>query len=128
MRRLCKKLGLTPLIISPSALVAGEFSLTGDPYSLAIVDDPTGYDVELMDPTRLALMLHTSGSTGKKKVVPITMSQVLMGAAAIAASCGLDQKDICCNFMPLFHVGGILRNVLAPIISGGGLLPCHFLM
>ena len=126
MRRLCEKLGLTPLIISPSALVAGEFSLTGDPYSLAIEDDPTGYDVELMDPTRLALMLHTSGSTGKKKVVPITMSQVLMGAAAIAASCGLDQKDICCNFMPLFHVGGILRNVLAPIISGGGTVAMPF--
>ena len=119
MRRLCKKLSLTPLIITPSATVAGDFTITGDPYGLATEDDPFGNDKDLMEPERLALILHTSGSTGKKKVVPIAMSQVIIGAAALAASCGLDEADVCCNFMPLFHVGGILRNVIAPIMSGG---------
>ena len=117
MRRVAKKLALIPLIITPSTTVAGEFTLVGDPYTMTTEEDAT--DAELMDESRLGLILHTSGSTGKKKIVPITMSQILIGAAAIAASCKLDKKDVCCNFMPLFHVGGILRNVIAPIISGG---------
>ena len=117
MRRVAKKLALIPLIITPSTTVAGEFTLVGDPYTMTTEEDAT--DAELMDESRLGLILHTSGSTGKKKIVPITMSQILIGAAAIAASCKLDKKYVCCNFMPLFHVGGILRNVIAPIISGG---------
>ena len=125
MRRICKKLALTPLIITPSLTVAGEFNVVGDPYGLATEDGPV-HDEELMSPDRLALILHTSGSTGKKKVVPITMSQVMIGAAAISASCGLNEKDICCNFMPLFHVGGILRNVLAPIMAGGSTVAMRF--
>jgi acyl-CoA synthetase (AMP-forming)/AMP-acid ligase II len=28
------------------------------------------------------------------------------------------------NMMPLFHVGGIVRNLLAPIISGGSVIVC----
>lgn len=126
MRRLCKKLKLTPLIITPSPTVAGDFTLVGDPYGLATEEDSAGNDIELMQADRLALILHTSGSTGKKKVVPIAMSQILIGAAAIAASCGLNEDDICCNFMPLFHVGGILRNVLAPIMSGGSTVAMPF--
>ena len=28
------------------------------------------------------------------------------------------------NMMPLFHVGGIVRNLLAPIMSGGSVVMC----
>ena len=28
------------------------------------------------------------------------------------------------NMMPLFHVGGITRNLLAPILSGGSSIMC----
>ena len=42
-----------------------------------------------------------------------------LGACAIAASSGLRASDVCLNFMPLFHVGGICRNLLAPLFAGG---------
>ena len=28
------------------------------------------------------------------------------------------------NMMPLFHVGGIVRNLLAPMMSGGSVVMC----
>ena len=75
---------------------------------------------------RVALVLHTSGSTGKKKVVPITTHQLVLGATAIAASSGLTSEDVCLNFMPLFHVGGICRNLLAPLFAGGSTVAMPF--
>jgi acyl-coenzyme A synthetase/AMP-(fatty) acid ligase len=69
-----------------------------------------------------AMVLHTSGSTGNKKVVPHTVEDLLVGAITIAAACQLTPADICCNQMPLFHIGGIARNVLSPIISGGSVV------
>ena len=74
-----------------------------------------------------AMVLHTSGSTGNKKVVPHTVEDLLIGAVAIASACQLTPKDVCCNQMPLFHIGGIARNVLSPIISGGSVVCMPYL-
>ncbi|KAM4055653.1 AMP-binding enzyme [Hirsutella rhossiliensis] len=40
-------------------------------------------------------------------------------------SWGLDSKDICLNMMPLYHVGGLVRNIFAPIFSGGSTVCCN---
>ena len=40
----------------------------------------------------------------------------------VAKSWRLRPTDVCCNMMPLFHVGGIARNVLAPALAGGGVV------
>lgn len=69
-----------------------------------------------------AMVLHTSGSTGNKKVVPHTVEDLLVGAVTISAACQLTTSDICCNQMPLFHIGGIARNVLSPVLSGGSVV------
>jgi len=74
-----------------------------------------------------AMVLHTSGSTGNKKVVPHRVDDLLAGAITIAAACQLAPTDICCNQMPLFHIGGIARNVLSPIISGGAVVCMPYL-
>ena len=33
-------------------------------------------------------------------------------------------SDICLNMMPLFHIGGIVRNLFSPILSGGSVISC----
>ncbi|KAI9021385.1 hypothetical protein DFJ74DRAFT_707339 [Hyaloraphidium curvatum] len=65
----------------------------------------------------VVLVLRTSGSTGAKKIVPYTLQHLLVGAICIVRSWGLAEADRCVNVMPLFHVGGILRNLLAPLLS-----------
>ncbi len=57
--------------------------------------------------------------SGKKKTVSYTLDTLAVGAVCVIASWGLSSRDVCFNMMPLFHVGGIVRNLLSPILAGG---------
>ena len=70
------------------------------------------------------LVLFTSGTTGNKKLVPHKLGDMIIAAAVIAVSWNLSHDDINCNLMPLFHVGGIVRQVFAPILSAGSVICC----
>ena len=70
-------------------------------------------------PDDTALLLFTSGTSGTKKSVPITVHTIVSGVAFVIESWGLKDTDVCLNMMPLFHVGGIVRNLFAPIMAGG---------
>eukprot|EP00536_Pseudo-nitzschia_multiseries_P004625 jgi/Psemu1/253765/estExt_Genewise1Plus.C_780027 len=70
------------------------------------------------------LVLFTSGTTGNKKLVPHKLGDMIIAAAVIAVSWNLSPEDINCNLMPLFHVGGIVRQVFAPILSAGSVICC----
>lgn len=74
--------------------------------------------------SRVVLLLHTSGTSGNKKLVPYTLDMVSVGAACIISSWNLSPADVCLNMMPLFHIGGIMRNVFAPILAGGHVIAC----
>ncbi|KAJ7780297.1 AMP-dependent synthetase and ligase [Mycena maculata] len=71
-----------------------------------------------------SLILHTSGTSGKKKVVPYSLLSLIVGTCAVVESWDLHESDVNLNMMPLFHVGGIVRNLLAPILSGGSAIMC----
>ena len=51
-------------------------------------------------------------------MVPFSLDTLAVGAACIAASWGLAPGDRGLNMMPLFHSGGIVRNLLAPVLAG----------
>ena len=52
------------------------------------------------------------------------MGDMLIAATTIALSWDLTPTDMNCNLMPLFHVGGIVRQVFSPLFSGGGVICC----
>ncbi|KAJ7870970.1 acetyl-CoA synthetase-like protein [Mycena olivaceomarginata] len=71
-----------------------------------------------------SLILHTSGTSGKKKVVPYILLSLIVGTCAVVESWDLRPSDVNLNMMPLFHVGGVVRNLLAPMFSGGSAIMC----
>jgi acyl-CoA synthetase (AMP-forming)/AMP-acid ligase II len=91
---------------------AGQFTLTaptgGTP---AAAGRPGASDV--------ALILHTSGTTSRPKIVPLMQSNVAASAHNIAASLDLTADDRCLNVMPLFHIHGLVAAVSATLGSGG---------
>ena len=87
-------------------------------------DDGTMVSTEPNAANDEVLVLFTSGTTGSKKLVPHVMGDMLTAAATIALSWNLRPNDVNCNLMPLFHVGGIVRQVFSPIISGGCVICC----
>jgi acyl-CoA synthetase (AMP-forming)/AMP-acid ligase II/thioesterase domain-containing protein len=69
-----------------------------------------------------ALVLHTSGTTARPKIVPLTHGRLTASASTIATTLGLDASDRCLNVMPLFHIHGLVAGLLAPLDSGGSVI------
>ncbi|KAK3054551.1 hypothetical protein LTR09_004280 [Extremus antarcticus] len=71
-----------------------------------------------------AILLFTSGTSGTKKLVPLSVHSLVCGVAMVVDSWGLSPSMRCLNQMPLNHVGGLVRNLFAPILSGGSVICC----
>jgi oxalate---CoA ligase len=69
-------------------------------------------------PADVALLLHTSGTTARPKLVPLTRAQLRRSASNIATALGLTPDDICLNVMPLFHVHGLIGAALSSLGAG----------
>ena len=70
----------------------------------------------------VALMLYTSGTTNKPKIVPLTHNNIIASIKNISRVYKLSQKDRCLNFVPLYHVHGLL--VALSTLANGGSLFC----
>lgn len=64
----------------------------------------------------LSLLVHTSGTTNKPKVVPLTHENVAVDVL-INPLC-LTPSDLCLNMMPLFHVHGLFNNLVSSLVAG----------
>ncbi|MGJ8605314.1 MAG: acyl--CoA ligase [Marivita sp.] len=109
-------LGLVVLrTVVAAGAAAGAFTLSADGATGAELPDsvPTDDDV--------ALILHTSGTTSRPKIVPLLQSNVAASAHNIAASLNLTAADRCLNVMPLFHIHGLLAAVSASLSVGASI-------
>ncbi len=79
---------------------------------------------ESPDPAAVALLLHTSGTTSRPKLVPLTQENIVASARHIAESLALTPADRCLNVMPLFHIHGLEAAVLASLTAGGSVVCC----
>ena len=70
-------------------------------------------------PDETALILHTSGTTSRPKIVPLSQKNVSVSAGNIAQSVAFGAKDRGLNIMPLFHIHGLIAGILAPLSAGG---------
>jgi acyl-CoA synthetase (AMP-forming)/AMP-acid ligase II len=78
--------------------------------------------LESAQPDDVALVLHTSGTTGRPKAVPLTHRNLLRTMKNIQGTYELTPKDRTMLVMPLFHVHGLLAGFLAPLASGGSVI------
>ncbi|WP_299301404.1 acyl--CoA ligase [uncultured Litoreibacter sp.] len=92
---------------------AGAFTLALDGEAL------DGADTAAPGPGDVALILHTSGTTSRPKIVPLLHSNVVASARNIEASLALTAQDRCMNVMPLFHIHGLIAAVSATLAAGG---------
>ncbi len=70
----------------------------------------------------LALVLHTSGTTSRPKIVPLRQRNLARSARNIAATLRLTSADRSLNVMPLFHIHGLMAGLLAPLSVGGSVI------
>ncbi len=65
-----------------------------------------------------ALILHTSGTTSRPKIVPLSQANLVASATAIAQTLAFVPGDRGLNIMPLFHIHGLLAGLLSPLGRG----------
>jgi acyl-CoA synthetase (AMP-forming)/AMP-acid ligase II len=113
-RDVAAKLGIPVVELHPRrAEGAGSFRLEPPAGMAAAARSPgaaSGDDV--------ALLLHTSGTTSRPKLVPLSQRNVTASARNIGTTLALSPADTCLNIMPLFHVHGLMAGVLSSIGAG----------
>lgn len=105
-RPVCDQLGIATLDLSNGAARALSLPM----HTLPIPE---------ADPDAVALLLHTSGTTSKPKIVPLRQRNLAHSTRTIATHYGLTSDDVSICVMPLFHVHGLLASTLASLHAGG---------
>jgi len=90
---------------------AGVFRLRGSP-------DTAAEAWPVTDEHASALLLHTSGTTGRARLVRLTHRNMAAQCACIGRAFELSPRDRFLNMMPLFHLHG-LKSSVAELVAGG---------
>lgn len=119
-RTVASELGLQIIDLhTDESMDAGAFALEaggatqGDIPGNAADSAPTSDDI--------ALILHTSGTTSRPKIVPLTQQNICTSAGNIAETLRLTTDDRCLNIMPLFHIHGLIGAVLSSLSAGASI-------
>jgi acyl-CoA synthetase (AMP-forming)/AMP-acid ligase II len=113
-RTVAQARGIPIIDLVPEPGAAGGFTLR--PAGVADAAPANGGETAAED---IALVLHTSGTTARPKIVPLSQRNVTASAHHIARSLALTADDVCLNIMPLFHIHGLIAAVLSTIGAGG---------
>ncbi len=72
----------------------------------------------LAQPDDISMLLHTSGTTSRPKIVPLSQRNLCASAHNIGQTLRFVPGDCGLNIMPLFHIHGLIAGVLAPLSAG----------
>jgi acyl-CoA synthetase (AMP-forming)/AMP-acid ligase II/acyl carrier protein len=110
-----RSLGVPAIALAPAGSEAGAFTLEG----------ATGgecREIAFATPDDTGLLLHTSGTTSRPKLVPLSQSGMVSAALNMAVPLGLTREDRCLNVSPLYYVGGLLGSLMGTIATGGSVV------
>lgn len=108
--------GISIIELAPHAgAEAGVFDLAGGAAGRASHDGPA-------QPEDVALVLHTSGTTSRPKLVPLTHANLYYSVGFQWRALGLTCQDRCLNVMPLFHIHALVNGLLGALGAGGSVV------
>jgi acyl-CoA synthetase (AMP-forming)/AMP-acid ligase II/acyl carrier protein len=94
--------------------------LVDDPAPLLAADVPSPAIAGFVPPDldAVALLQHSSGTTGHKKGVMLTHRQIALQVEAYAGALDLGAEDRIASWLPLYHDMGLVTALLAPLSLG----------
>jgi len=112
-----RKLGVRVIdLIVEAGQPAGSFRLQAREGAQGQGCDHGGY----AEPADVSMVLHTSGTTSRPKIVPLSQGNLAASALSIGRTLRFTPDDRGLNVMPLFHIHGLIAGVLAPLSAGSG--------
>jgi acyl-CoA synthetase (AMP-forming)/AMP-acid ligase II len=128
VRAVAERRGLMILEITASTALSGEFVLNCGRSTAMVSDEEKfslSHDASIPNfalSTDIALILHTSGTTSRPKIVPLTQANLIASAEHIVKTLLLEPQDRGLNVMPLFHIHGLIASLLAPLTIGSSVI------
>ncbi len=114
-RDAAQAVGVPIIELEPSPRYAGLFTLSAEAQWSSLNDEAeVGQGA--------ALVLHTSGTTSRPKIVPLLHANLCASARNIVESLELTPADRCLNVMPLFHIHGLVGALLSTLHAGGSVI------
>jgi acyl-CoA synthetase (AMP-forming)/AMP-acid ligase II len=110
-----QKLGVRLIdLVVPADAPAGLFTLQPRDGAASAPAANSGY----AQPDDVSMVLHTSGTTSRPKIVPLSQANLAASATNIRNTLKFTAADCGLNIMPLFHIHGLIAGVLAPLAAG----------
>ncbi|MEO0769864.1 MAG: AMP-binding protein [Cyanobacteria bacterium J06649_4] len=120
-REVATKLNIPIVELVPTlSAEAGIFKLSTVSAASAPTESEAAVDFAQTEDT--ALILHTSGTTSRPKMVPLTHQNLCTSAHNVKTVLALSDSDRCLNVMPLFHIHGLIGALLSSIAAGGSIV------
>lgn len=88
------------------------------------MDTPLGTLTDL-GPQDHALLMYTSGTTGRPKGVLHSHASLLAGGWTTTLAHDLTDKDRALCVLPMYHINGLCVTIMGPLISGGSVVVCE---
>jgi acyl-CoA synthetase (AMP-forming)/AMP-acid ligase II len=77
---------------------------------------------EPVGPGSTAVLLLTSGTTSRPKIVPLTHANICTSAYSMVTALSLTETDRCLNVLPLFHGHGLIATIFASLSAGASVV------
>jgi acyl-CoA synthetase (AMP-forming)/AMP-acid ligase II/acyl carrier protein len=87
-------------------------------FTLSSLVGPPSTRAGLAKADDVALVLHTSGTTSRPKIIPLSHKNLCTSAHNIRSRLQLTESDRCLNVMPLFHIHGLIGALLSSLATG----------
>ena len=108
---------LSTVFTSPE--LAAKLAEAGVPHAVLDASYPTVSDFALQPRSQqAAVLLYTSGTTGRPKTVALSESNILSNIQGCCDGTGFDDRQVMLAILPLFHAYGLTVTLLLPLITG----------
>ena len=121
-------------LAEPGVRVRRVVTVGPDYEDLLAAGEPRDLDMDV-DPRDIAMIMYTSGTTGRPKGAMLTHANTIANAQNACATMGrgLRESDVTVTVAPMFHIGGLgvhslpfvyvgARNVVVPAFDPAGML------
>ncbi len=87
-----------------------------------IKESNVNYDLESSSSDTAAVMLYTSGTTGKPKGALISHKNLIANAQALTNAWDWSKNDVLLHALPVFHVHGLFVGLNLPLANGSSII------
>jgi malonyl-CoA/methylmalonyl-CoA synthetase len=94
----------------------------GVPLAELVRNESASTPAPAMQPSDLAALLYTSGTTGRSKGAMLTRANLASNAVTLAQAWRFTQRDVLLHALPIFHVHGLFVAINTVLAAGSSML------